>query len=327
MNRINIVSLASASLFLSLMFVACSGDSGLTASDANISEVKTTLELDKCIDSLLGKTVFVIEEDAYYTCIEETWIKMDVNGKSSSSKQKSSSSKEKTSSSKEKSSSSSELKVVYGSLTDIRDKRTYKTVTIGSQTWMAENLNYDDSAATPSLKGKSWCYDNIAANCNKTGRLYTWAAAIDSVKLANDKEKSQICGYGVSCTLPAKVQGICPNGWRLPKFDDWKTLISLVNGSSSKMKNTKLKSTSGWSSGGNGTNSFGFSVLPTGHRFSDGYFYNAGIEASFWEASETNKSEAGCMSFFNHFDDALSSLGDKDYGFSVRCIEDVDLKH
>lgn len=320
MNKINIVSLASVFMFVSLIFAACSGDSGAMANDANISEVKNTLELDKCTDSLLGETVLVTEDDAYYTCIKGKWMKMDVDGKSSSSK-------EKSSSSKEKSSSSSELKVLYGTLTDTRDKRTYKTVTVGTQTWMAENLNYADSMTTPSLKGKSWCYDNIAANCDETGRLYTWAAAIDSVKLANDKENPRVCGYGVTCTLPAKVQGVCPAGWRLPKFDDWKILITLVNGSSTKMKNIKLKSTSGWSDGDNGSNSFGFSVFPTGHRYSDGYFYNAGIEASFWDASETNKSEAGCMSFFIHYDDALSSLGDKDYGFSVRCIEDADLKH
>ena len=322
--RSNIIGRFSASMLLSLIFVSCSQNVGSTADDTNISEVETTLELDKCTDSLLGETVFVTEEDVYYTCIREKWVKMDVDAESSSSRDESSSSKEKSSSStKEETSSSSEQSVVYGTFTDKRDKRTYKTISIGNQTWMAENLNYGDSVATPSLKGNSWCYDNVAANCDESGRLYTWAAAIDSVKLAGDKENPQVCGSDTTCTLPAKVQGICPDGWRLPQIDDWKTLITAASGA--KTKSTALKSASGWGSGGNGTNSSGFSALPAGHRYIDGNFYNVGIEANFWIAVENNSNDASCMSFFDRDETALFSLGDKEYGFSVRCIEDSDL--
>jgi len=327
MNRINIVGFASALLIIPLMcIVACTVSSEPTEDSVDVSEVESAHELEECSDTLLGETVLVTEDDAYYTCIRGKWLKMEANGKSSSSKEKSSSSKEESSSSEEKSSDSSDLKLEYGTLKDARDKRTYKTITIGTQTWMAENLNYSDSVATPSLKGKSWCYDNDDTNCDETGRLYTWAAAIDSVKLANDTANPQTCGDGVNCKLPAKVRGICPDGWRLPKTEDWKTLIAAVNGSG--MKSANLKSTSGWSGDGNGTNSSGFSILPAGHRYSDGYFYNAGTEASFWEAEDSNSSqensEASCMSFFVHFKDALFSLGNKNYGFSIRCIEDSE---
>jgi len=327
MNRINIVGFASALLIIPLMcIVACTVSSEPAEDSVDVSEVESAHELEECSDALLGETVLVTEDDAYYTCIRGKWLKMEANGKSSSSKEKSSSSKEESSSSEEKSSDSSDLKLEYGTLKDARDKRTYKTITIGTQTWMAENLNYSDSVATPSLKGKSWCYDNDDTNCDETGRLYTWAAAIDSVKLANDTANPQTCGDGVNCKLPAKVRGICPDGWRLPKTEDWKTLIAAVNGSG--MKSANLKSTSGWSGDGNGTNSSGFSILPAGHRYSDGYFYNAGTEASFWEAEDSNSSqensEASCMSFFVHFKDALFSLGNKNYGFSIRCIEDSE---
>ena len=61
--------------------------------------------------------------------------------------------------------------VVKGSFTDKRDGKVYKTVKIGEQTWMAENLNYSDSVNTPSLVGKSWCYENDSSYCNLPSRI------------------------------------------------------------------------------------------------------------------------------------------------------------
>ncbi|MBS7390768.1 MAG: hypothetical protein KIG51_01555, partial [Fibrobacter sp.] len=126
---------------------------------------------------------------------------------SSEAPQSSSSADVNSSSSENELSSSSEMGIIYGTMTDSRDGNTYKTVKIGEQVWMAENLNYADSVKTPSLKENSWCYGNVAANCEKYGRLYTWAAAIDSVKLANDVMNPLDCGYGKTCDFSGTVQG------------------------------------------------------------------------------------------------------------------------
>ncbi|WP_275976887.1 FISUMP domain-containing protein, partial [Fibrobacter sp. HC4] len=152
--------------------------------------------------------------------------------------------------------------ITYGTMTDTRDNKTYKTVKIYDQVWMAENLNYADSVKTPSLKGNSWCYGNKAENCDVAGRLYTWAAAIDSVALANDVDNPQTCGYFKECRLPTVVQGVCPSGWHLPTYDEWQTLFKAVGGSSAAGE--ALKSGSGWSGNGNGTDTYGFSALPAG---------------------------------------------------------------
>ena len=209
--------------------------------------------------------------------------------------------------------------ITYGTMTDSRDKKKYKTVTIGDQTWMAENLNYADSVTTPSLLKRSWCYNNVAANCDVAGRLYTWAAAIDSVKLATDADNPQDCGYGKTCTLPATVQGICPTGWHLPSQSEWNVLFTVVGGSSAAGK--ALKSQSGWYSNGNGTDAFGFSALPAGGRNIAGFFDDDGYYAYFWSASESYGSLAYYMDLYYSYEDANLSFNFVNNAFSVRCVE------
>lgn len=193
----------------------------------------------------------------------------------------------------------------YGELVDDRDGQTYKTVKIGDQVWMAENLNYET--------GSSFCYNNNESNCTKYGRLYTWAAAVG-------KPESE-CGYGYTCSLlSGNIQGVCPEGWHLPSKAEWETLFNAVDGQSTAGR--VLKSTSGWESNGNGTDSFGFSALSAGYRENNVDYYNEGGLALFWSSTEDISFSAYYMGLdFNH-DDAGLNDDDKNSEFSVRCLKD-----
>lgn len=148
--------------------------------------------------------------------------------------------------------------ISYGEYTDTRDGQVYKTVKIGNQTWMAQNLNYADSVATPSLKGKTQCAEKASnePDCNVLGRLYTYAAAIDSVALSAG---GNTCGYGANCYLGEAYQGICPEGYHLPTKQDWQELLNHNSNNGTSLR----AATSLW-----GTpepeDSYGFSALPFG---------------------------------------------------------------
>ena len=210
-----------------------------------------------------------------------------------------------SSSSAKSKSSDSETSVSTGSMTDSRDGQTYKTMTIGTQTWMAENLNYKTDS--------SFCYNNVESNCAKYGRLYTWAAAVG--KLESE------CGYGKTCSLPSgNIRGVCPSGWHLPSNAEWNTLFTAVGGQSTAGR--VLKSTSGWYDNGNGTDSFGFSALPAGYRYDDMYYNLEGGLALFWSSSENISFSAYYMGLdFNH-DGAGLNHDRKNSRFSVRCLKD-----
>ena len=191
-----------------------------------------------------------------------------------------------------------------GMFLDKRDSNIYRIVTIGSQTWMAENLNYE--------LANSYCYRDSVSNCAKYGRLYKWAAAVG-------KSEGE-CGYGKTCSLPSgNIQGVCPEGWHLPSKAEWKTLINTVGElSSGKI----LKSQNGWSSGGNGTDSLGFSVLPAGYRDDYGYFNYAGSGTNFWSSTENSNKYAYVMVLLYNNDYASFGSDNKSDGHSVRCLQD-----
>ncbi|MBP5441587.1 MAG: fibrobacter succinogenes major paralogous domain-containing protein [Fibrobacter sp.] len=164
---------------------------------------------------------------------------------------------------------------VFGELTDARDGRVYKTVKLGSQEWMAENLNY---AAEGSL-----CYENDEKNCEKYGRLYNWEIALDT--------SNRGCGDNFSgCRLRSDFhprEGICPDGWHVPEHAEWDTLFAYADahgeGESAGdalqayYRDDYLEKT--YSS-----DRFGFNVVPAG-VFNGKEFSGLGTSSEFWTAS------------------------------------------
>jgi len=171
-----------------------------------------------------------------------------------------------------------------GYLTDSRDGKRYKVVTIGNQMWMAENLNYNASG--------SKCYDNKSANCDKYGRLYDWNAA----------------------------KSACLKGWHLPSKAEWDALMVAVGGE--KTAGEFLKTTSGWNQNGNGQDKYGFAALPGGVGDSDGNFFYVGIGCCLWSSSENNANGTYDLNMTYNVKRAIIGTGKKNELESVRCLKD-----
>ncbi len=314
----------------------------LSSSSSQILSSSSSLKTISSSSKLLNSSSSLISSSSSSLKSVSSSSKLLSSSSSSLKAESSSSSKgEVKSSSSNHSSSSSEKKdegwswdvpkearlnpeIAYDSITDSRDGQIYKTVKIGDQVWMAENLNYYDT----TLNDRSWCYGApnsfTTENCAVTGRLYTWAAAIDSVKLATDKENPQDCGYGKLCALPDTVYGICPPGWHLPTNTEWNTLFTVVGGKLTAGK--VLKSQTGWldyqgTGDYYGTDALGFSALPAGYRFSNGYSYNVGGLAFFWSASDSLSDKVYYIYLYFLSWSVYLDSNDKDYALSVRCLK------
>nr|NQU89434.1 hypothetical protein [Bacteroidota bacterium] len=193
------------------------------------------------------------------------------------------------------------------SLFDSRDGHYYTTVQIGDQCWMAENLNYET--------GTNWCYYNNNAYCNAFGRLYDWPTIMN--------------GEAGSNTVPSNVRGICPENWHLPSDGEWCILTQYIDstvdcgftGYNGTDCGTKMKSTWGWSTGGNGTNEYGFNALPAGCRgiyhFDDLYLF-----AYFWTTTEDYPGYAWLIKLNYGLPTVARYFSQKNRGYSVRCVRD-----
>lgn len=215
-----------------------------------------------------------------------------------------------------------------GTMTDSRDGQTYKTLTIGSQTWMAENLNYRYTQKLASGDSSSFCLHNSLDSCARYGRLYTWSAAMDSAAIFSEDAKD--CGDSMICGWKEKVRGVCPEGWHLPDSTEWAE-FALTVGNFSKAGHL-LKSTSGWADDGNGIDAYGFNVLPASQGIGDWVRNHArsGEFTGFWSSTSeppltytsfTNNRTAYVACFYSSSADLDLRTYMRNGGFSVRCLK------
>jgi len=198
--------------------------------------------------------------------------------------------------------------VVIGSMIDERDGQTYGTVTIGEQTWMAENLKFSYKADPDSRDSSNFCF-SYSGDCIKYGRYYTWASAMDSAGVWSSDGKG--CGIKELCTPTLPVQGVCPSGWHLPSNYDWQVFLRAVGGSPRKV------STSLYWKSEFGTNEYRFYARPGGFLSGDRTYMFESSGAYFW-------SSAG---FYLHIDIGntmflYQSDGKENVAYNVRCIKD-----
>ena len=201
-----------------------------------------------------------------------------------------------------------------GTFEDPRDGQTYRMVTIGSQTWMAENLNYNAF--------DSYCYDDDPAKCDAYGRLYTWAAAMDSAGEWTSNGKD--CGNGKLCIPTFPVRGVCPKGWHLPSIGEWLTLKKSVGQDYLDYDNfySSLLSKAGWNDDREYTDSYGFSLLPGGAKMRGGKYLYETTRAYFWMAVENDTNAASGM-LWKSGSEPWGEDSEKSYGYSVRCVKDI----
>lgn len=174
-----------------------------------------------------------------------------------------------------------------GTLLDERDGKSYKTVKIGTQTWMAENLNY--------ATGNSFCYENADNNCIKHGRLYDWSTA----------------------------RTACPAGWHIPSNDEWQALVDGMGGFDDA--GIRMKARSDWeyngTQTGNGSDDCGFSAFPSGSYSGTKYWY-LGFQTDWWSEGKDENMQVEKWGLNYGYSKVYLGYGYKSEGNSLRCVLD-----
>ena len=200
-------------------------------------------------------------------------------------------------------------------LTDSRDNQTYATVQIGTQCWMAENLNIGtviNGSGNQTNNGtiEKYCYDNNTANCDEYGGLYQWNEMMEYTTLEG-------------------TQGICPAGWYVPADNEWETLITFLGGESvagGEMKSTRTDPDAHprWNSPNTGANNnSGFTAFPGGSRTYYATFpNNLGANSLWWSSSQNGSNHAWLKILEYSSAQTYTTYGDKSTGMTVRCLKD-----
>lgn len=209
-----------------------------------------------------------------------------------------------------------------GPFTDTRDNYVYKSVLIGNQTWMAENLAY-----LPFV--------NSSSDTSGTSPIYS-VHGYDGTLVSEAKGTNNYTALGVLYNWVAATTA-CPSGWHLPTDEEWKILemylgmskadADFVGLRKSGSVGMKLKSASGWPNTpdgiiGNGDNSSGFTAITSGYRYGTGGFESVNTGVTFWSSTESDASHSWTRQLGNATSGVFRGQGVRNYGISARCIKD-----
>ena len=198
--------------------------------------------------------------------------------------------------------------LTYGTMTDPRDGKKYKTIEFNGRIWMAENLNFSDSSIVPLLEGNNTCYHEKESECELFGRLYDRVAAMNDTR----------CTFNGACSLGSDpIQGICPSGWHVLTYDEATSMINLVGSSYAE----KIMSAKGWGASVDGENTYGLSFIAPGTRDGGNYDSKGGY-AYYWIYRATTSQSY----FYINGDNetmSTSSYSNKTLSLPVRCIKDT----
>ena len=193
--------------------------------------------------------------------------------------------------------------------TDTRDGQSYYTVQIGTQCWMSENMNIGTMLPGNSNQQNNsviekYCYNNNTANCDVYGGLYQWHEMMQYEIIEGS-------------------QGICPDGWHIPADAEYTALTDFLGGESVAGGKMKESGFAHWNSPNTGaTNQSGFTALPGDYRNTNGSFSSLGNYAFFWSSTESTSVNAWYRRLYYNIDDVYRVNHNKNYGFSVRCLQD-----
>ena len=189
-------------------------------------------------------------------------------------------------------------------MTDCRDGKTYKTVVIGTQTWMADNLAY-----LPSV--------NANADTSSTIAKY-YVYGYDGTSVADAKAKPNYTTYGVLYNWPATMSNVCPYGWHVPTSNELTTLETYVGGSDVAGKALKAMNTA-WKVN-DGEDTYGFHAMPGGRHF-ESSFGDLGECSFLWTSTMYNNELASSRYLFYMVSEMNAYNKDKFIGYSVRCLK------
>jgi len=198
--------------------------------------------------------------------------------------------------------------IEYGFYIDSRDGKSYKTLKIGSQIWMAENLAY-----LPSINS---IYEESFT------KTFYYVYAFDGSKINDALQSENYKTYGVLYNYTAALIA-CPDGWHLPLYDEWNELIVELKSDFLAGNKMKESGTNHWiNNHTSATNESGLTVLPGGSVVHDNEWNDLGKKANIWVAKSRDSNHAIAISLANYSSWAAWSFFPKNSGLSVRCLKD-----